>query len=253
MTVAITDPCKQVEYRVWSAPATRRNCLICSADVPAAIAAFLEYNGGVSPDHILVNHRVFDELASAFTSQSQSQPTPVYPSRRPTPSELWFAVAGTGIHHSRTAYSIDLAGESCFGEPLSKTTPNHLRPLSKSSARPTIPSAASAPITLCTHRALPVPSVASTVSGEGQHTDPNDTDGSLGLPVASGGCDGKCLCGCGGAVSPGRNFLPGHDSKFRSMVLKFDAGKLALHDLPTTVQSALSSNHPQIAKARSHK
>jgi hypothetical protein len=48
-----------------------------------------------------------------------------------------------------------------------------------------------------------------------------------------------CLCGCGRMVMSGRNFLPGHDTKLKSVLLKVEKGELDESAIPEQAKAAL--------------
>lgn len=50
---------------------------------------------------------------------------------------------------------------------------------------------------------------------------------------------GPCLDGCGMMANPGRNFLPGHDAKLKSYLLKVDNGDPSVGDVPASVKDKL--------------
>ena len=45
-----------------------------------------------------------------------------------------------------------------------------------------------------------------------------------------------CWCGCGGLAGVGRRFIPGHDSKFKSMLKRIERGDAKLSDQPKRFQ-----------------
>lgn len=48
-----------------------------------------------------------------------------------------------------------------------------------------------------------------------------------------------CLCGCGRVVMSGRNFLPGHDAKLKSVLLKVERGELDESAIPEQAKAIL--------------
>ena len=51
---------------------------------------------------------------------------------------------------------------------------------------------------------------------------------------------GECWCGCGGETK--RMFVPGHDSKFHSLMRKYEKGEIGSDDLPWTVKGIIGDD-----------
>jgi hypothetical protein len=68
-----------------------------------------------------------------------------------------------------------------------------------------------------------------------------DTDGQAGGEVRTlkAKRPQPCLCGCGQVVMSGRNFLPGHDAKLKSVLLKVEKGELDESAIPEQAKATL--------------
>lgn len=64
---------------------------------------------------------------------------------------------------------------------------------------------------------------------------PAKTERAKKLPKSKANTTGKCICGCGGNTSA--RFLPGHDAKLHSLVVRVHKGEANKGDVPKTVHA----------------
>lgn len=61
-----------------------------------------------------------------------------------------------------------------------------------------------------------------------------------------------CGCGCGAMTKPNRQFLQGHDARFKARVIKVADGRMAWSDVEKEIESyAISSYKKAIAEIKS--